>query len=88
MAGNVKPDKSADDTAAASSIAFRLLEMQQRLEAWDRLYNQEIGTLQNWLNSKPILFACSRHRRKATSPRRQRAPRKARNTTDTTQGDV
>lgn len=27
-------------------IAFRLLQLQQRLDAWDRLYNEEIGGLQ------------------------------------------
>ena len=89
MAGNVKPDKSADDTTAASGIAFRLLEMQQRLEAWDRLYNQEIGTLQRELAQLKANFVrLQQAQAQGDKPRRQRAPRKARNTTDITQGDV
>jgi hypothetical protein len=87
MGGNVKSDQSADDNAAALSVAVRLLEMQQRLEAWDRLYNQEVGTLQKELAQVRADFV---HLQQAQGdrPKRRRAPRKARDTTDTTPGDV
>jgi hypothetical protein len=37
-------DTTLDDTA------FRLLELQQKLEAWDRLYNEEVRGLRKELS--------------------------------------
>lgn len=37
--------RPATQAAVDDDIAFRLLQMQQKLEAWDRLYNEEIGSL-------------------------------------------
>lgn len=85
----MKAEKSADDTTAASSIAFRLLEMQQRLEAWDRLYNQEVGTLQRELAQlKADFVRLQQAQMQGDKPKRQRPSRKTRDTTDTTPGDV
>jgi fructoselysine-6-P-deglycase FrlB-like protein len=82
MTGNAKTETSADDTTCTSSIAFRLLEMQQRLEAWDQLYNQEVVMLQRELAQLKATFARQQQAQaQAGKPRRGRTPRKARETT-------
>jgi hypothetical protein len=82
MTGKEKTETSDDDTAVMSSIAFRLLEMQQRLEAWDRLYNEEIVTLQRELAQLKANFVRLQQMQQAQAgadrPRRRRTPRKAR----------
>jgi hypothetical protein len=89
MAGHAKTQTNADDATGTSSIAFRLLEMQQRLEAWDRLYNQEVGVLQRELAQLKANFVrLQQTQAQGDKPRRKRAPRKARDTTDTTPSDV
>jgi hypothetical protein len=81
MTGNAKTETSADDTTVTSSIAFRLLEMQQRLEAWDQLYNQEVVMLQRELAQLKANFVrLQQAQAQAYKPRRRRAPRKARET--------
>jgi hypothetical protein len=84
MTGKEKTETSDDDTAVTSSIAFRLLEMQQRLEAWDRLYNEEIVTLQRELAQLKANFVRLQQMQQAQAgadrPRRRRTPRKARET--------
>ena len=86
MTGKAKTETSAEDTTATSSIAFRLLEMQQRLEAWDRLYNQEVVALQSELAQLKANFVrlqqmqqMQQTQARADRPRR-RTPRKARET--------
>jgi hypothetical protein len=76
MTGKAKTETSDDDTTATSSIAFRLLEMQQRLEAWDRLYNQEVVTLQRELAQLKANFVRQQVQAQAEKPRRRRASRK------------
>jgi Skp family chaperone for outer membrane proteins len=89
MGGNVKAGQSANDNAAALSVAVRLLEMQQQLEAWDRLYNQEIGTLQKELSQlKADFVRQQKAQAQVDKPKRRRAPRKPLDTTDTAPGDV
>jgi hypothetical protein len=81
MAGHAKTQTNADDATGTSSIAFRLLEMQQRLEAWDRLYNQEVVTLQRELDQLKANFVRQQQAQaEAGKPRRQRTPRKSRET--------
>jgi hypothetical protein len=81
MTGNAKTETSADDTTVTSSIAFRLLEMQQRLEAWDQLYNQEVVMLQRELAQLKANFVrLQQAQAQAYKPRRRRTPRKARET--------
>ena len=81
MAGHAKTQTNADDATGTSSIAFRLLEMQQRLEAWDRLYNQEVVTLQRELDQLKANFVRQQQAQaEAGKHRRQRTPRKPRET--------
>jgi hypothetical protein len=88
MAGHAKTQTNADDATGTSSIAFRLLEMQQRLEAWDRLYNQEVVVLQRELAQLKATFVrqqqaqqqAQQAQAEADKPRRRRTPRKARET--------
>jgi hypothetical protein len=82
MVGDTTTETSADDTTVTSSIAFRLLEMQQRLEAWDRLYNQEVTTLQRELAQLKANYVRQQQAQaQAEKPRPRRTSRKARNTT-------
>lgn len=45
MAMSRKVDAPLAVAAADGELAVRLLELRQRLEAWDRLYNEEMGKL-------------------------------------------
>jgi len=77
-----RTETSADDTSVTSSIAFRLLEMQQRLEAWDRLYNQEVTTLQKELAQLKANYVRQQQAQaQAEKPRPRRTSRKTRKPT-------
>lgn len=71
------PPKDALRTEAElrEDIGFHLLQMQQRLEAWDRLYNEEMSQLQLELAQVKRDFvqryAAARQQAKARRPRRR-----------------
>ena len=60
-------DTTVDDTA------FRLLELQQKLDAWDRLYNEEVRGLRKELSllTASYMRDCQT-RRHTVQPRRRR----------------
>jgi|GEM_PF-6403384 hypothetical protein len=62
-------------TTASDDMAFRLLELQQKLEAWDRLYNEEIVGLRKELSQLKADFV--RQRQTLEKSKRQRKIRNA-----------
>jgi hypothetical protein len=58
---------------AMHDTALRLLELQQKLDAWDRLYNEEVRGLRNELSrlTAGYMRDCQT-RRQTVQPRRRR----------------
>lgn len=85
MSAKAKTETGANDSTETSSIAFRLLEMQQRLDAWDQLYNQEVVVLQRELAQLKASFvrqqqAQAQAEAEVRKPRRGRTATKSRET--------
>jgi hypothetical protein len=59
-------DTTLDDTA------LRLLEFQQKLDAWDRLYNEEVRGLRNELSLLTASYIRESQTRRQTAQPRQR----------------
>lgn len=60
-----------------SDIAIRLLEFQQRLDAWDRLYNEEIVGMRRELSQVKADFVSRLHEHRASlAPLARRRRRK------------
>jgi hypothetical protein len=68
-------DTTVDDTA------FRLLELQQKLDAWDRLYNEEVRGLR-----KELSLLTASYMRECQTRRQMVQPRRRRRTEQTTPG--
>jgi hypothetical protein len=70
-------DMTLDDTA------YLLLELQQRLDAWDRLYNEEVRGLRKELSllTASYMRECQA-RRQTVQPRQRRRREQARRGTD------
>jgi hypothetical protein len=62
-------DTTLDDTA------FRLLELQQKLDAWERLYNEEVRGLRNELSLLTANYMRDCQTRRQTVQPRQRRRR-------------
>jgi hypothetical protein len=72
-----KVDAPLDAAGAHGELAVRLLELRQRLEAWDRLYNEEMGKLSEQLTRVTsdylhLLQQRQAPRAEAAQPRRPR----------------
>jgi hypothetical protein len=68
-------DTTLDDTA------FRLLELQQKLEAWDRLYNEEVRGLR-----KELSLLMASYMRECQTRRQMVQPKQRRRGEQTTPG--
>lgn len=60
-----------------SDLALRLLQLQERLNAWDVLYNEEIGQLRTELAQVRAEFVRRCQADPARAPRQASAPRRA-----------
>jgi hypothetical protein len=66
------------EATGSNDIAFRLLQLQQRLDAWDRLYNEEIiGLRQDLAQLKADYLRQRQAQEQQAKPRRPRRIRSA-----------
>jgi hypothetical protein len=61
--------------AQDEDLAFRLLRLEQRLDAWDRLYNEEVGELKKELHELAAEFMQLQSEEKLRRGLRQRKQR-------------
>lgn len=69
----LKEDPPTSTTIDSGDIALRLLQFQQRLEALDHLYNEEIGGLKTELKQLKVDFV---QQQTSAPPRRTRRARR------------
>jgi hypothetical protein len=69
------PMAGISQMAQDEDLAFRLLRLEQRLDAWDRLYNEEVGELKRELHELAAEFTQMQAEEKLRRTLKQRKQR-------------